>query len=305
MDLSVVVLLLGMVALGFRHGFDWDHIAAITDITSTTTAGHAEVDVPARSPVTPHGHDAGEMRAHVHEHAAGGPSAAHAFGESRFAHEQRHAIGLASLYALGHASVVVLLGVLALTLGAVLPDWVDPILEKVVGVTLLLLGAWVIYSVVQYMRGKGEFRLRSRWMLVFDLARNGWDALQARIHGHEHRPSAHSTQYGPRTAFGVGMIHGIGAETGSQALLLAGIAGVTGTTGIVILLAFVVGLLLSNTLVAVVSASGFIGAQRMRTVYVIVGAFAGVASLVIGALFVVGLGTALPDLQQILFGGES
>jgi high-affinity nickel-transport protein len=245
------------------------------------------------------------MRAHVHQHAAGGPSAAHAFGESRFAHEQRHAIGLASLYALGHASVVLVLGVLALTLGAVLPDWVDPILEKVVGVTLLLLGAWVLYSVVQYVRGKGEFRMRSRWMLVFDLARNGWDALQARIHGHEHRPSAHSTQYGPRTAFGVGMIHGIGAETGSQALLLAGIAGVTGTTGIVILLAFVVGLLISNTLVAVVSASGFIGAQRMRTVYVIVGAFAGVASLVIGALFVFGLGTALPDLQQILFGGGS
>jgi len=255
-DLSVAVLLLGMVALGFRHGFDWDHIAAITDITSTTTAGHAEVDVPARSAVTPHGHDAGEMRAHQHQHAAAGPGAMHAFGESRFAHEQRHAIGLASLYALGHASVVVVLGVLALTLGAVLPDWVDPILEKVVGVTLVLLGAWVIYSVAQYMRGKGEFRLRSRWMLVFDLARNGWDALQARIHGHEHRPSAHSTQYGPRTAFGVGMIHGVGAETGSQALLLAGIAGVTGTTGIVILFAFVVGLLLSNTLVAVVSASG-------------------------------------------------
>ena len=42
----------------------------------------------------------------------------------------------------------------------------------------------------------------------------------------------------------------------------------------------------------------------MRTVYVIVGAFAGVASLVIGALFILGLGTALPDLQQLLFGGE-
>jgi hypothetical protein len=155
---------------------------------------------------------------------------------------------------------------------------------------------------VQYLRGKGEFRLRSRWMLVFDLARNGWGALQARIHGHEHRPSAHSTQYGRRTAFGVGMIHGIGAETGSQALLLAGIAGVTGTTGIVILLAFVVGLLMSNTLVAVGSASGFIGAQRMRTLYVIVGAVAGVASLVIGALFLVGLGTALPDLSSCLRG---
>src|SRR5438876_8672680 len=292
-----------MAALGFRHGFDWDHIAAITDITSTTTAGHTEVDVPAGAPVTPHGHEPAEMRGHVHRHQVE-PSAMHSFGESRFAHEQRHAIGLASLYALGHATVVTALGALALILGAVLPAWIDPILERVVGVTLVVLGAWVIYSVVQYMRGKGEFRMRSRWMLVFDVARNAWDRLQARIHGHEHTPSAHSTQYGPRTAFGVGMIHGIGAETGSQALLLAGVAGVTGTTGIVVLLAFVVGLLASNTLVAVVSASGFIGAQRLRTVYVVVGFAAGLASLAIGTIFLVGIGTALPDPQEILFGGR-
>jgi high-affinity nickel-transport protein len=301
MDLSIFGVLLGMVALGFRHGFDWDHIAAITDITSTTTAGHTEVDVPAGAPVTPHGHEPSEMRGHAHQHQAQ-PSAMHSFGESRFAHEQRHAIGLASLYALGHASVVVALGVLALLLGAILPSWVDPILEKVVGATLVLLGAWVIYSVVQYARGKGEFRLRSRWMLIFDLARDAWDRLQARIHGHEHTPSAHSTQYGPKTAFGVGMIHGVGAETGSQALLLAGVAGVTGMTGVVILLAFVAGLLVANTLVAVVSASGFIGAQRLRTVYVVVGAVAGIASLIIGLIFISGFGTDLPDLQELLFG---
>src|SRR5207302_5930210 len=54
-----------------------------------------------------------------------------------------------------------------------------------------------------------------------DFIRYGWGALQARIHGHEHTPSVHATQYGPKTAFGVGMIHGVGAETGSQALLLA------------------------------------------------------------------------------------
>jgi high-affinity nickel-transport protein len=300
-DLGMVTLLLGMVALGFRHGFDWDHIAAITDITSTTSSGHGELDVPAGAPVAPHGHDTGEMRGHTHEHHDA-PSARHAFAESRFAHEQRHAIGLASLYALGHASVVTALGALALLLGAVLPPWVDPILEKVVGVTLVLLGAWVIYSVVQYARGRGEFRMRSRWMLVFDVARNAWGRLQARIHGHEHVPSAHATQYGRRTAFVVGMIHGVGAETGSQALLLAGVAGVTGATGIVILLAFVAGLLISNTLVAVVSASGFIGAQRMQTVYVAVGAVAGTASLAIGLLFIGGLGTDLPDLQQLIFG---
>ena len=301
MDLGLFGVLLGMVALGFRHGFDWDHIAAITDITSTTTAGHTEVDVPAGAPVTPHGHEPAEMRGHVHQHQVE-PSAMHSFGESRFAHEQRHAIGLASLYALGHASVVVALGVLALLVGAILPKWIDPILEKVVGATLVLLGAWVLYSVVQYARGRGEFRMRSRWMLVFDLARDAWDRVQARIHGHEHTPSAHSTQYGPRTAFGVGMIHGVGAETGSQALLLAGVAGVTGVTGVVILLAFVVGLLISNTLVAVVSASGFIGAQRLRTVYVIVGAVAGLASLLIGFVFISGFGTELPDLQELIFG---
>jgi hypothetical protein len=301
-DLSLVALLSGMVALGFRHGFDWDHIAAITDITSTTSASHTEADVPARSPMPSHGHEPKELRGHEHEHSAAGPSRVHALAESRFAHEERHAIGLATLYALGHAFVVMILGITALLVGAVLPDWVDPILEKVVGVTLVLLGAWVLFSVYQYMRGKGEFRLRSRWMLVFDLARYGWGALQARIHGHEHTPSAHATQYGPKTAFGVGMIHGIGAETGSQALLLAGIAGVTGVTGIVILLAFVIGLLASNTLVAVVSASGFLGAQRLRAVYVVVGLVAGLGSLVIGILFITGLGTALPDLQEVLFG---
>src|SRR2546426_795692 len=205
-------------------------------------------------------------------------------------------------YGFGLAFVVVVLGVAALLLGAVLPAWVDPILERVVGLTLVLLGLWVLFSVYQYLRGKGEFRLRSRWMLVFDFIRYGWGALQARIHGHGHTPSVHATQYGPKTAFGVGMIHGVGAETGSQALLLAGIAGVTGVTGIVILLAFIVGLLASNTLVAVVSASGFIGAQRLRTVYVIVGFVAGLGSLLIGILFITGLGTALPDLQEVLFG---
>ena len=126
-------------------------------------------------------------------------------------------------------------------------------------------------------------------MLVFAGLRHASGRLRGRISGREHTDHFHVDQYGPKTAFGVGMIHGIGAETGSQALLLAGVAGVTGAQGIVILVAFIVGLLVSNTLVAVTSATGFIGAQRMRTLYVIVGAVAG-------------LGNALPDLQQLLFG---
>jgi high-affinity nickel-transport protein len=292
-----------MIALGFRHGFDWDHIAAITDITSTTTASHADIDVPAGAPVRARGHGEHETD-HAHSHRAA--SAAHVLRESRFAHEQRHAIGLATLYALGHASMVLLLGIGAIAFAAILPGWVDPILERVVGVTLVLLGAWVLFSIVQVARGREDFRLRSRWMLVFDLVRNGWELLQARIHGHEHRSTPHATQYGPRTAYAVGVIHGIGAETGSQALLLAGVAGATGTSaGIAILVAFTIGLLLSNTLVAFVSATGFIGAQRMRQIYVALGVIVGVVSLYVGILFLAGIGAELPDLQQILFGGAS
>ena len=294
-----VLVLLGMVALGFRHGFDWDHIAAITDITSTTTASHADVDVPAGAPIAATGHG---QHTTAHEHSHREASAGHVLAESRFAHEQRHAIGLATLYALGHASMVVLLGVAAIAFAAILPEWVDPILQRVVGVTLVLLGAWVLYSIVQVVRGRGDFRVRSRWMLVFDVARNGWGMLQARVHGHEHRPTPHSTQYGPRTAYAVGVIHGIGAETGSQALLLAGVAGATGTgAGIVILMMFTIGLLLSNTLVAFVSATGFIGAQRMRQIYVALGVIVGIASLYIGIAFLAGVGASLPDLQEILF----
>lgn len=300
MDLAV---LLAMVALGFRHGFDWDHIAAITDITSTTSASHADISVPFASPLS-----GGTHGEHVveHDHSHVNAPVAHALRESRFTHEQRHALGLATLYALGHATMVLLLGVAALLFAAILPDWVDPILEKVVGVTLVLLGVWVLFSVSQYLRGKGELRLRSRWMLLFDFARYGWEALQARVHGHEHRQSLHATQYGPKTAFGVGVIHGIGAETGTQALLLAGVAGASAdaSRGVLILLAFTIGLLISNSLVAFVTATGFIGAQRLRTIYVLFGLVAGALSLYVGLLFVFGLGTELPDLQQLLFGGE-
>jgi hypothetical protein len=98
--------------------------------------------------------------------------------------EERRALLLGSLYALGHASVVILLGLLALTFGAVLPAWVDPIMARVVGVTQLLLGIWVFVSLYQYARHGMPFRLRSRWMLVFDSVRYAWRSFQARLHGH-------------------------------------------------------------------------------------------------------------------------
>lgn len=292
---SGALALLGTaLVLGIRHGIDWDHIAAITDITSTAaTVKAAEEDMARVSQASSRGAGAVVI-------APGNVGRTAGVAGVSFARIELRALFLASLYALGHALVVMLLGLAALYFEAILPDWVDPIMERVVGFTLLVLGAWVLASLVQFLRGKGEFRLRSRWMLVFDGVRFSWGALQARIHGHEHQPSAHATSYGPRTAFGVGMIHGVGAETGTQVLLIASIAGVGNNgLGVLMLAAFLVGLVLSNGAVAVLTASGFITAARQIRIYVAIGSLAGVFSLVIGAYFLFDLAHTLPDLQQI------
>ena len=300
-------LLATALALGVRHGFDWDHLAAITDVTSTTaTADIAEVE-----------HEVEHEHAHDHHHGHGGPQELAVHGYRRpapepsraqdhrppVAVEQRRALLLGSLYALGHASVVVVLGLLALSFGAVLPAWVDPIMSRVVGVTLLLLGVWVFISLYQYARHGQPFRLRSRWMLVFDAIRFAWRRFQARLHGHEHVDPIEMSSYGPRTAFGVGMIHGIGAETGTQVLLIAAIGGASAAgIGVPMLLAFVVGLLISNSIVVVITTTGFIATRARERLYLAIGLVAGTFSLVVGAIFLIGIQDLLPELDK-LFGG--
>src|SRR5438874_9834906 len=83
-------LLLSAFLFGFRHGIDWDHIAAITDITSSQDS-------------------------------------------------HRTSLLFGTLYALGHATVVFALGVGAIVIGDELPNSVDTVMTRVVGVTLLVL----------------------------------------------------------------------------------------------------------------------------------------------------------------------
>lgn len=273
------------LALGLRHGIDWDHIAAITDITSSTvTNKEAELEVSLEAVAVGAGGAAGVMTAPL--------------GAKR--EEILRGFTLATMYALGHATLVMLLGLLAIWAGALLPEWVDPLMERIVGVTLVVLGAWIFYALWRY---GSSFQLKSRWMLIFSLIGRGWGWLTNTIRGqpHSHDYAAEVAQYGPRTAYGIGVIHGIGAETGSQALLLASAAGATSAaTGTVLLLAFAVGLLASNTLVALFSLAGFISSSTKHHVYVVIGVLAGIFSLVVGFYFLTGRGGELPDLQHIL-----
>lgn len=295
--------------LGVRHGIDWDHIAAITDITSTAAAAGAAETAHAdqHATVTGHHHDHGgpiELRAHDTGPGAAtlAPPAASALPRRPFlAPDQVEAVRLGTLYAVGHGIVVIALGLAALSFDAILPAWLDPVMSRVVGLTLLLLGIWVLYSVYRYARAGDAFRLRSRWMLVFDGVRYGWRRFQARLHGHEHVEPLEMSSYGTRTALGVGMIHGIGAETGTQVLLIAAVGGAASAgLGVPMLFAFVVGLLLANFAIVVLTSFGFVASQTRERIYVAVGAVAGMFSLVIGAIFLLGVEGALPSLEHVL-----
>ena len=279
-------ILFSALAFGFRHGIDWDHIAAITDITSSQE-------------------------------------------------ERRQSIVYGTLYALGHALVVFTLGMLAILIGEKLPAGVDKVMTRVVGVTLLILGVYVFASLIKHGR---NFRMRSRWMLIFQSVRNGarWAKRKIAVgssgaqeqeepfiepeagpsaemwhHGHHGQPGHHHHQrktapdesfmnYGRATAFGVGMIHGIGAETPTQLLIFLTAAGAGGPlVGVIVLLTFIAGLLASNTLITIGSAVGFLRASSNFKIYVTVAVLTGVFSLVIGTIFVIGKTTVLPAL----FGG--
>ena len=315
------------LALGLRHGIDWDHIAAITDITSTTAElpdaekwltgepGVMLTDESHHSIGHSHG---GTGTAVITETAvAAGHDPAHTHAETvrrsaearngqlsaitGFVSKQRSALMLGTLYALGHGFVVFLLGVAAIMARGFLPDWIDPVMERVVGVTLILLAFYLFYAIYRFFRSGEEVRLRSRWMLVFSGVRNVYEGVRARVFGKPRKHVHAEQQYGARTALGIGAIHGIGAETGTQVLLITAAVGASSqVAGVIALLAFIVGLLISNTVITVVSLVTVVSSSRRQWIYVAAGGIAAVFSLVVGVLFLLQASDLLPDLDRFV-----
>ena len=257
------------LVLGLRHGIDWDHVAAIADITGTVAAASPE--------------------------AAGTPTRV-ATG--------RRALFLAMVYAAGHGVVVAALGALALAAGRILPDWIDPIMERLVGITLVVLGVWILVSALHSARTGGAFTLRSRWMVIGAGVRRAWNAVSRHRAGHAHdgETQVHRLdRYGPRSAFGVGMIHGIGAETGSQVVFIAAIGGADAQgLGGAMLVAFLTGLMASNAAIAALASAGFLATARARTILVGTSVVVAAFSVGVGLAFVLGVADRLPDLAAAL-----
>ncbi len=270
-------LLATVFLAGFRHGFDIDHVAAITDIASAS---------PSR----------------------------------------KVSLWLATAYALGHMLMVLGLGVVAVFAGDTIPGSFDLIAQRLIGLSLLLLGLYVLYSVIRHRR---DFRMRSRWMSLIAGARRGLQWMrpvrqvviehehehpiqghhdhahdhegstllgtppppiatrtETHIHTHEHlvtMPSDPFTEYSMKTSFLIGMIHGVGAETPTQILLFTTAAGLAGALGGVTLVGmFVAGLLLGNTVLAIVSTAGVSAGTKVARLHMGVATTAAVISIYVG-----------------------
>lgn len=201
-------------------------------------------------------------------------------------------LGLAAWYCVGHGSVVVLLGAMVGVLGMRLPGALDRVFEVVVGATLIGLGLLVL---VQVARDRGGYRFTSRWRLLIDLVRRVW--LRRRGAVDWDRPSGGVSR---RAAFAIGVLHGTGAETPTQVVLF-GAAAAMGSSGgsLLVLVAFVSGLIVSDVGVAAVWLSGRLGSARIPGGQVVLGVLTGVASIGVGAAFVVNKSGLLPAV----FGG--
>lgn len=239
--------LISAAGLGFRHGFDYDHIAAISDISSV------------------------QSRA-------------------------RDAMRFGLLYVTGHAATVAVLGAAAIVFRIALPAASDRWAERLVGITLLLLGFYVLGTFFRpsaHSHGprtritlllNGALWLYWRLSLVF-----GGTRVEA--------PQVFKDGYGTTSTFLVGVIHGLGAETPTQILLFLMLANLGGTgSGLLGLLMFIVGLLAMNTLICA-SATGLFSItlarpNALRALTLLTSAY----SIIVGMVFLMGWAARLPSL---------
>jgi high-affinity nickel-transport protein len=249
-DLSLYAALGSCLVLGLRHGFDYDHLAAISDITAVQRSW-------------------------------------------------RSGLRLGITYALGHAFTVAALGVMVLELHLGLPAGLDHWTERLIGLTLIVLGIGVVAGILRKdAHGHRHSRVESRLAIAI----NGilWAAWQVRRTWNRGapRPERFQWMYNGKSVFLIGMLHGVGAETPSQLALFFLTANLGGTShGMMGLLAFAVGLVTMNALMTASMGGAFsTGGHHPRFYHVI--AWTGAAySCIIGIIFLFGISDRLPPLS--------
>ena len=249
MKSSLHLALLSCFLLGFRHGFDYDHLAAITDITSLQKSWC-------------------------------------------------EGMGLGLLYALGHAAIVAVLGTGVLLLHLRMPPALDLIGERLVGATLLLLAGYILASFFRVTNGHAPAARSRVAMLISSIRYLRW-RLMSLLGRQRLKPDPFRFRYDRRSVFGIGVIHGLGAETPSQLLLFLLAAKLGGAgEGMIGLFLFLCGTLLMNTLMTASASGVFLGTQRGPRLLAGLNLVTAACSVIVGSTFLFGWSDHLPSLVR-------
>lgn len=240
-------LFLTSLFLGFRHGFDYDHMIAISDVANIQT-------------------------------------------------RKRQAAFLTLSYSLGHALVVVSIGMSIILLGITIPQTLDEIIGKAVGVTLVILGIYIIYHLAK--KGQKEFRAATRFTIIANSILYAYSKLGSKLLGRAiPQRKIFENGYGHHSSFTVGMIHGMGAESPTQLAVFAMSLGLGIILGVTALLVFVSGIILSNLVFGVMISTGFIQSLKSYKIYKYASIASAATSLIVGSLMIAGFDFVLPEIS--------
>jgi len=238
------------LVLGLRHGFDYDHLAAISDITAVQRSW-------------------------------------------------KSGLRLGMTYALGHAATVVALGVTVLQLHMGLPEGLDHWTERLIGLTLIVLGIGVVAGILRKdAHGHRHSRIESRLAIAINgvlwlawRVRRIWNPAVA-------KPERFQWMYNGKAVFMICVLHGVGAETPSQLALFFLTANLGGTSrGMLGLAAFALGLVAMNALMTASIGGAFNAGGHHPRFYQLIAWTGAVYSCGIGLIFLLGISDRLPVLS--------
>jgi ABC-type nickel/cobalt efflux system permease component RcnA len=183
---------------------------------------------------------------------------------------------LGILWGAGHGTALVLVGLPLVLAGRYLPEPVQAGAEVLIGLIIVLLAA----------------RLLLRWRRgLYHAHAHSHDGERPHVHVHSHRESEHhehahaAAHRTPLSAYGIGLVHGIGGSGGLTLLLLSTIPGKAEATGA--LLVFAAGTAVSMSVLS--SAFGLaISGGPVRRYFDRVAPVLGVLSMAFGAWYALG-----------------
>jgi high-affinity nickel permease len=197
-----------------------------------------------------------------------------ASGEER--HRVRKAGTMGFFWGLGHGTTLMLIGLPLILLNQYLPEIVGKIAEVAIGCIIVLLAVRLL---VRWRRGFYHVHVHSHD--DGEAHRHVHSHVQDESHGHGHRVPRRT----PLSAYGVGLVHGIGGSGGLTLLLISTISDKAQATGALLLFAAgtAVSMALLSTALGLVIAGGPLARNFERVAPVL-----GVLSMAFGAWYALG-----------------